>query len=112
MSSFRDVVIDQKRVQEETWHGMSGIVRRMPIADWLLNSPCEAGNPLPITNQNCISINIVNQETKQPLVSVIMPCYKMGRVVRFSDWTRHGGYIAKHGFYSLTFVALRNLFTL
>jgi predicted AAA+ superfamily ATPase len=36
-------------VQEESWHGMSGIVRRMPIADWLLNSPCDAGKPSIIT---------------------------------------------------------------
>ena len=36
-------------VQKESWHGMSGMVRRMPIADWLLNSPYDAGKPSIIT---------------------------------------------------------------
>lgn len=36
-------------MQKESWHRMSGMVRRMPIADWLLNSPYDAGKPLIIT---------------------------------------------------------------
>jgi len=33
-----------------------------------------------------ISINNVIEESKQPLVSVIMPCYKMGRRSRGNEW--------------------------
>ena len=38
-------------VEEVSWHGMNGVIRRMPIADWLLESPSESGAPLSTSKQ-------------------------------------------------------------